>query len=540
VIHIEAFPLISNIQVPDTKPEVATASQARCGASFASVVRNLKSDASPVRSRSGETGRSEESKKGQDASSHLLGDPAATTRFDDVTKNIVSPPSPHGAPQNGETPLSAELGQYQSGEGQPGVSSLDNSVAALLKNIIAQLGSIEEGSVESAPLKELLMKMGLDADEVAQLLEMNAGNGHGEEKEVFLAQLMSVLEGKGITAAQAQKISELIVELQVQGDSPVSAGGKDAAQLQDLLVKMGMSPEEANRIVKDGELSPAAVEKIVAPLGISAEEVSKVLEGEKVALGELKRVLLQLGVKPENLNTLLAQANSARTAEVPKGLLEALTSVMNSNDDNNAATNPVKGALSLSSNGGGPESGGNSDVNGGGQLAAGLNSDRTVATVSQSQGDFEQVMSKIGPRGPVAQKVMEQVVDAARIQVTNGQTRAKIVLQPPSLGKLNLHIITRDDQVKVTFFAENLQVKEIIETNVAQLRQSFIQQGLRVDDFGVFVGHHPSGNTAEQENVFGGLTTDGSDRNGEEGEETLSPEGTRSWIAGEHRVDLFV
>ena len=537
MIHIETFPLISNIQVPDTKPAVTTASQASGGNSFSRVVRNLKSDTSPVRSRPGERERHAEFKKEKDESSHLLGDPAATTRLDDVTKNIVSPLGSHASPQNGEAPLSAELGQYQSAEGQPGVSSSRNSVAALLKNIISQLGSIQEGS---APLKELLMKMGLDADEVAQLLEMNAGNGNGEGKEVFLAQLMSVLEEKGITAAQAQKISELIVKLQVQGDNPVSAGGKGTEQLQDLLVKMGMSPEEANKIVKDGELTLAAVEKIVAPLGISGDEVSKVLEGEKVALGELKRVLMQLGIKPENLNALLAQANSARSAEVPKGLLEALTSVINSSDNNNPAANPGKDVLSAGSNSGSRDSGGNSDVNGGGQLAAGLNSDRAVAGVSQNQGDFEQVMSKIGPRGPVAQKVMEQVVDAARIQVANGQTRAKIVLQPPSLGKLNLHIITRDDQVKVTFFAENLQVKEIIETNLAQLRQSFVQQGLRVDDFGVFVGHHPSGNAAEQENAFGGLSTDGQDRNGEEGEEALSPEGTRSWIAGEHSVDLFV
>jgi flagellar hook-length control protein FliK len=381
-----------------------------------------------------------------------------------------------------------------------------------LENIISQLGSSQEASANSAPLTALLMKMGLDADEVAQLLEMNAGSGNGEEKGVFLSQLMSVLEGKGITAAQAQEISELIVELQVQGNGLVSAGGKEAAQLKDLLVQMGISPEGADTIVKDGELSLAA----------------------------LKRVLLQLGVKPENLNALLAQTNSARSEVVPKGLLEALNTVINNSEGNNASANPVKDALSLGTHRGGQDSAGNSDVNGRGQSASGLNSDKAVTGVSQSQGDFEQVMSKIGPRGPVAQKVMEQVVEGARIQVANGQTRAKIVLQPPSLGKLNLHIITKDDQVKVTFFAENLQVKEIIESNLAQLRQSFVQQGLRVDDFGVFVGHHPSGNAAEQEKAFGGLTADGPDRDGAEGDESVSPEAIRSWVAGNHTVDLFV
>jgi flagellar hook-length control protein FliK len=517
VISIEAFPLITNTQVPDTKPGVTTASQGRGGDSFASVVNNLKSDTTPVRSGSGETSEVEGSRKNKNESSHLLGDPAANSQLVDVKKNIVSHPDTQASSQNGATPFPLGIGQHQSGEGQAGASYLKNSVAALLGNILSQLGGIQEDSVNATPIKELLMKMGLNADEAAQLLELNAGNG--EEKKVFIAQLMSVLEGKGITAAQAQEISEMIVELQVKGDSLVSAAEKEAAQLKDLLVQMGMSPEEADKIVKDGELSLAAVKKIVAPLEINAEEVSKVVEGEKVALGDLKRVLLQLGVKPENLNALLAQSNSARSEVLPKGLLEALSSVINNSDGNSA---------------------GNRDVKGGGQFASTLNSDKAVAGVSQNQGNFEQVMSKIGPRGPVAQKVMEQVVEGARIQVANGQTRAKIVLQPPSLGKLNLHIITKNGQVKVTFFAENLQVKEIIESNLAQLRQSFVQQGLRVDDFGVFVGHHPSGNAAGQENAFGGLTADSPDLDGPDGEGSGSPEGIRSWIAGNHTVDLFV
>ena len=362
MIYIEAFPLISNTQVPDTKPAVTTASQGRRGDSFASVVNNLRSDTSPVRARSGETRKGEGSKQSRNESSHLLGDPSATAQLVDVKKNILSHPDTHASSQNNETPI----GQCQSGEGQTGASSLENSVAALLGNILSQLGGSQEESVNSTPLRELLMKMGLNADEVAQLLEMNAGNG--EEKKVFLAQLMSVLEGKGITGAQAQKISEMIVEMQVQGESLVSAGEKETAQLKDLLVQMGVSPEEAERIVEEGELSLAALKKIVAPLGGNIEEVNKVVEGEKVALSDLKRVLLQLGVKPEHLNALLAQTDSARSGVVSKGLLEALNSVINSSDGNSGAANPVEDALALNSNSGRNNSAGNSDSNGGGQF----------------------------------------------------------------------------------------------------------------------------------------------------------------------------
>ena len=199
---------------------MTTASQGRGGDSFASVVNNMRSDTSPVRARSGETRKGEGSKQSSNESSHLLGDPSAPAQLVDVKKNILSHPDTQAASQNSETPI----GQLQSGEGQTGASSLANSVAALLGNILSQLGDSQEESVNSTPLRELLMKMGLNADEVAQLLEMNAGNG--EEKRVFLAQLMRMLEGKGITGDQAQKISAMMVELQVHGESLVSAGKK--------------------------------------------------------------------------------------------------------------------------------------------------------------------------------------------------------------------------------------------------------------------------------------------------------------------------
>ena len=150
------------------------------------------------------------------------------------------------------------------------------------------------------------------------------------------------------------------------------------------------------------------------------------------------------------------------------------------------------------------------------------------------------MMSRISSRGPVAQKVVQQIVEGARVQVDNGQTKAKIFLQPPSLGKLNLQIITREDQVKVTFFAENSQVKEIIENNLSQLRQSFVEQGLRVDNFDVFVDYQPSGQPDGQDNSFGGFRAHRGEAGGTDLEEGDAGGGARRWLSGNHRMDLFV
>jgi flagellar hook-length control protein FliK len=113
-------------------------------------------------------------------------------------------------------------------------------------------------------------------------------------------------------------------------------------------------------------------------------------------------------------------------------------------------------------------------------------------------------------------------------------------LHPPSLGELQLRIVTKEDQVQVTFFTETPQVKEIIENNLPQLRESFSQQGLKVEHFNVFVGNHPSGNQTEQQNEFYAIKTSQSVGKGQDNDGTPPLEGLKRWVLGNHRVDLFV
>ena len=92
----------------------------------------------------------------------------------------------------------------------------------------------------------------------------------------------------------------------------------------------------------------------------------------------------------------------------------------------------------------------------------------------------------------------------------------------------------------VAFFTETPQVKEIIENNLPQLRESFFQQGLKVEHFSVFVGNHPSGSQAEQQNDFNAIKTSQSVGKGQDGDDTPPLEGLKRLVLGNHRVDLFV
>jgi flagellar hook-length control protein FliK len=51
-----------------------------------------------------------------------------------------------------------------------------------------------------------------------------------------------------------------------------------------------------------------------------------------------------------------------------------------------------------------------------------------------------------------------------------------------------MNIITSGDGVRTVIIAENQAVKQTIENNLSQLRDSMLSQGLKLDGFSVFVG----------------------------------------------------
>ncbi len=138
------------------------------------------------------------------------------------------------------------------------------------------------------------------------------------------------------------------------------------------------------------------------------------------------------------------------------------------------------------------------------------------------------------------QKVVEQVARGIRIQMENGQAEARISLYPPSLGKLHMHIVTRENQVRATFFAETTHVKEIIESNFPRLRESFLEQGMKIEHFNVFVGNQPSGNqTGGYAHSHAGIHCPGPGAIPESAD-FPPPEHTLGEAARNHMVDLFI
>jgi flagellar hook-length control protein FliK len=83
---------------------------------------------------------------------------------------------------------------------------------------------------------------------------------------------------------------------------------------------------------------------------------------------------------------------------------------------------------------------------------------------------------------------LPKIFDRLVIMIKNGEQTGKLIIQPPELGKIDINLTIRDGHIQANLSAENYAVKEIIETNLNQLKQQLTDQGLIVEQFNVSVG----------------------------------------------------
>lgn len=84
--------------------------------------------------------------------------------------------------------------------------------------------------------------------------------------------------------------------------------------------------------------------------------------------------------------------------------------------------------------------------------------------------------------------IIDQITEKIYIGVSRGRSRISIQLHPPSLGKLQIDLSMNQNQLRAVIIAESSQVKQILESNLNQLRACLESQNIEVDKFSVSVG----------------------------------------------------
>ncbi len=96
------------------------------------------------------------------------------------------------------------------------------------------------------------------------------------------------------------------------------------------------------------------------------------------------------------------------------------------------------------------------------------------------------------------QDIMRQIMDYMRIRLNSDSSDLEMQLHPASLGTLQIHVASKGGVVTANFVAQNETVKAALESQLVQLKESFAQQGVKVEAVEVTVQTHQFEQNLEQ------------------------------------------
>lgn len=95
---------------------------------------------------------------------------------------------------------------------------------------------------------------------------------------------------------------------------------------------------------------------------------------------------------------------------------------------------------------------------------------------------------------PKAEHTVKESLPVSRLQeidtsiiktIQNGNRSLTVKLEPPELGTINIKLVLTDGMVRADIRVDNLQVKDMMNLAVPQIRQSLENAGIRVSEFAV-------------------------------------------------------
>lgn len=94
--------------------------------------------------------------------------------------------------------------------------------------------------------------------------------------------------------------------------------------------------------------------------------------------------------------------------------------------------------------------------------------------------------------------IMKQIMDYMKIQVKPDMSDLEMQLHPENLGTLQVHVASKGGAVTAQFVTQNETVKAALEGQMIQLKESFAEQGVKVDAIEVTVQTHQFEQNLEQ------------------------------------------
>ncbi len=126
------------------------------------------------------------------------------------------------------------------------------------------------------------------------------------------------------------------------------------------------------------------------------------------------------------------------------------------------------------------------------------NLNRFVSEVEMVDNAFGEEVSSVD--------IINQIIDSIQVKMNQDTTSMELQLYPEHLGKIQLHVSTRDGIVTASIIAENEAAKTAIESGLSNLKDALNNQELKIEAVEVSVAttgfdQQRDGNTGDSENA---------------------------------------
>ncbi len=377
------------------------------------------------------------------------------------------------------------------GTGQTGATTVKNDGAESFSQIFAsQSESKAESTPDKQPVKTENAQETKESSQQEDVKETEQVTDTQESEEVTNEQTKEVAEEEATTVLSEEELEEAVAQLLTTVQEVMNVSPQD---IQNALNELGMTAEDL--------LDTKNIAKLVVALTEGADELS-VMTNENVfanvqeitAKAEeiLTNISEETGMSFEEIQTAIAKMTETETSvEEPVVLAQAVpreavtteemaVSLENSQLEQMQAAAPDRASDSRQSmaNDNGQQNTGDSQ----------MTFAQTVATqLEQAVAKTDAVTSSYTT---TAESVMNQIQDTIRVMQTQDMTEMELQLHPASLGNLRIQIAAKEGVITATFTTENEAVKAALETQLITLKESFEQQGVKVEAVEVTVASH--------------------------------------------------
>lgn len=333
-----------------------------------------------------------------------------------------------------------------------------------------------------------------------------------------------IQEGQTVRGQEPEAVEELSPEEMEEAMEVMAAAAMEL--MQEIADAFGITVEELQAVMDEMNLKPmdlldsAALGDLVIQLG-GGDSYALVTDGELYSKyqklmeqlqGTLEESAQELGMEPEAVVRLAKEGFGAETTVEETEAVRQEPDMTDVDSENSAAEGVENGSQKMqgaedTQNAQNAASQENGQARGegrqpGARTAEGDHPNLFIQNLRTEQFQPGAVQGEAVVQGSSwseqTQNIMNQIMDYMRIQLGADTTSLEMQLHPASLGTLQVQIASKGGVVTANFITQNEAVKAALESQMVQLKESFEEQGVKIEAIEVTVQTHEFERNLEQ------------------------------------------